>query len=290
MYFGNEFSEGATALLKMAARGQEVVAVEKANAGEIQVTEKDLRPFVETLLAIKAPELAFTIASKMHSDMPRSADAAYLHALTNVYLKKEDTAISIATEATQTHGQTHELLMVVGLAMLAVESLQNAGSMFQLTLERGGKPIALAYLAEVLRLMRRTKDALACFEQCFSKGCKDAEAYYLAGNAFYDAGQIDKAVQSYEKSVEAKPWYIDAHDALNKTLWEHRQGSGLLHSFESAIAAHPDLLELKLKRAHYRVVAGQLETAERELAASLEEHGPNARLVSELDSVRNLIN
>ena len=289
MYFGNEFSESAAALLKMAARGQENEAVEKVKSGELFVAPADHRPLVETLLAIKAPNLAFTLASKIHSENLASAEAAYLHALTNIYLNKEDAAISIATEATQHHGQTHDLLIVVGLAMLAVESLDNAGAMFQLTLERGGPTIALAYLAEVLRLMKRNKDALACFDQCFTRGCKDAEAFYLAGNAYYDAGQIDKAIQNYEKSVEVKPWYIDSHDALNKTIWEHRQGKRLLNSIEAAIAIHPDLLELKLKRAQYRVVSGALETAWRELDASVQEYGRIPRLMNELTKVRQLL-
>ena len=286
MYFGFDFSESATALLKQAARGREKEAIAKFNAGDVTVSVSEVKPFVETLLAFKAADLAYAVASKMHADNPALVEAAFLHALTNVYTKREDAGISIATEAIQKHGQQAGLFMVVGLAMLSVGSLQNAGSMFQQTLQRNGPVIALAYMGEVLRLMGRPKDAIACFEQCLGAGCIDAEAYYLAGNALYDDGKIDKAILHYEKAIEVKPWYIDAHDALNKTLWEHRRADGFMKSFETAAKAHPDLLELNLRQAHFFIMAGQLEAAGSILELSLQAFGPNPRILAELAGVR----
>ncbi len=285
-YFGFSFGEEGQKLLRLAARGNHQTALETFQTLSYRPMGEEQVAFVTTLLAIRATDVAVGVAHTLFRENPDSVDAAYLHALAEVYAGREDAAIRIAGDATNRLGQNPRLHTVVGLAMMSVGSLQNAGSILQAALQQQAAPIVFAYLAEVLRLMGRTKDALAVFQRCFAAGCTDAEAFFLAGNTHYDDGQIDLAIQYYDKALAQKPWYMDAHDTLNKTLWEHGQRDRFLQSFDVASNAVPDLLELKLRQAHYRIMAGKLELAANELENCLTTFGPNARTLAELATVK----
>lgn len=241
---------------------------------------------MSVLVSIKAFDLAVTVSNIMHANGPEDPDVAYWHALAELHSGRPDSAMEIAVSAIKSLGQNPRLLMVVGLAMAAVGSLQNAGSAVQNALQNGAQAIAMAHLAEVLRLMGRHKDAVAVAQKCLNDGCNDAEAYLLAGYAYYDDGQVDQAIAHYEKAVELKPYYLDAHDALNKALWEHGHHSRFLQSFEKAATSLPDLLALRLRHAHFQILAGDLAGAADLLEVCLDRYGPNARVFAELASVR----
>lgn len=285
-YFGFSFGEEGQELLRLAARGEYQTALDTFHSFSYRPTGAEQEAFVTTLLAIRATDVAAGVASVLFRENPDSVDTVYLHALAEIYAGREDAAIRVATDATKRLGQHPCLYTAVGLAMMSVESLQKAATTFQVALQQQAKPIVYAYLAEVLRLMGRTKDALGVFQRCFSEGCTEAEAYYLAGNAFYDDGQIDLALQHYEKAISHKPYYLDAHDVLNKVLWEHRKRDQFLESFNTASVAMPDFLELRLRQAHYRIVAGELKQAESGLEDCLATFGPEARTLSELATVK----
>lgn len=285
-YFGFDFSEEGRNLLRMAARGDLQTALKTFQGIAYHPGADEQAALVTTLIAIRAMDVAAALAQAFFRENPDSIDAAYLHSLAEIYAGRQDSAIRVASDATKRLGQHPRLHTAIGLAMMSVESLQNAATTFQAALQQQAEPIVYAYLAEVLRLMGRTNDALGVFQRCFAEGCTDAEAYYLAGNALHDDGQIDLALQHYEKAVSLKPWYLDAHDILNKTLWEYGKRDHFLESFNSASVAMPDLLELRLRQAHYRIVAGELKQAESGLEDCLATFGPEAGTLSELATVK----
>ena len=286
MDVGYTFSNDGAEALRLAAAGEEGAAIDSIGAGSLTPGEEDYAALIATLISIRAFALASALAKKFHRDNPASATAAYWHAMSEIHNSREDQAIGIATAAMQRTGQTPELMSVVGLALLSVQSLTNAGKAFQVALQQQAKPIVLAYLAEVLRLMGKTEQAIAVMTQCFNSGCNDAEAHFLAGSVYYDAGQIDKAVRHYDQALGLRPFYIDAHDALNRTLWEHGQKDKFLSSFTIACERYPQLLELKLRHAHFYIMAGKLERASEILEACERDFAPNARVLSELAEVR----
>lgn len=286
MNFGFEFSSGPQELLRLAAAGEERAAIDALGAAALIVSETDYAPLLTCLLAIEATEAASALAKKWHRDNPASADANYYYALTEIHMKREDQAISIATEAMQRLGQTAKLLSVVGLALMSVQSLQNAGKVFQSALQQQSDPIVFAYLAEVLRLLGQTDQALAVMDRCFQAGCTEPEAYYLAGNVHYDAGNIQKAISNYDTALGQRPYYIEAHNALNRTLWEHGPREQFVKSFDAATNAFPDLLELKLRQAHFQIMSGNLQDASDLLEQCEKDFAPNARVIAELAGVQ----
>lgn len=284
-YFGFEFSDAAQKLLKTAVRGQEQTAIDAFNAHG-GVTGDDFVNLMTVLIAVQAYDLAAAISKAQYDANPKSANAIYWHVLAEVYCNRQDEAIGIASAGLKAVGHQPELYVVVGLAMLSVGSLQNAGTTLQTAHSNGAGPIALAYIGEVLRLMGRIEQAVACHQQCLNAGCTDAEAYYLAGSAFYDHGQIDQAISLYDKAVQQRPHYLDAHDALNKAFWEHGRRGQFMASFDKAASALPDLLALRLRHAHFRIMAGALEAAAEQLEACHAEFGDNARVLAELANVK----
>lgn len=285
-YFGFDFSAEGQALLRLAARGEEDAATGRFNAGTYRPIGAEYDQLMNALIAIKSYTLATTISRALYAENPSLLAHAYWRGIVDVHAGRPDEAISVAGDAVKRLGQHNSLYRVIGLAMMSVGSLNNAGSVLQNALKLRETPIALAYLAEVLRLMGRTRDALAVFERCFALGCTDAEAYYLAGNALYDAGQIDQAITRYQQAVAAKPWYLDAQDVLNKTLWEHGRHTDFLKSFETASTALPDLLFIRLRHAYFLIMAGKLADAVHLLETCLETYGPNARVYSELATAK----
>ena len=269
-----------------AARGQESAAIIGFRTGTFRPQAAEYKQLIGCLIDIKANKLASTIAQTVYRENPRSFDNVYCAALTELYCKRPDTAIKIASDGITAMGPNANMYLVVGLAMMSVDSLQNAGSAFQAALQITAKPIAIAYLGEVFRLMGKTDEAAACHAKCFQNGCIDAEAYFLAGIAFYDAGQVDKAIDHYLTAIDKKPYYIDAHDTLNKTLWEHGRHAEFLKSFDVATKMLPDLIALPLRHAYFRILAGKLYDAVQQLENCLETFGPNARVYAELASVK----
>lgn len=286
MDVGYTFSNDGAEILRLAAAGEEGAAIDNIGTGSLTPDESDYAPLIATVISLRSFALASALAKKFHRDSPASAAAAYWHAMSEIHEQREDQAIGVATAAMQRMGQTPDLMSVVGLALLSVGSLENAGKAFQSALQQQAQPIVFAYLGEVLRLMGQAEQAISVLARCFSGGCNEPEAYFLAGNAYYDAGQIDKAISHYDQALGMRPYYIDAHNALNRTLWEHGRKDKFLSSFTVACERYPGLLELKLRHAHFYIMAGKLERAIEILEGCERNFAPNARVISELAEVR----
>ena len=62
----------------------------------------------------------------------------------------------------------------------------------------------------------------------------DAEGYNKQGDDFFDAGQYDKAAQSYQEAIRQRPDYADAYHNLGNALTDQSR-------FDAAIAAYRKL-------------------------------------------------
>lgn len=277
-------------MLHAVGHGREQEAIATFNEGTFRPASLEHKAFIQMLIDIRAYDLASKVALAVYNEDKSSIDNIVSAARAELYCKRPDNAIKIASDGTNALGQNPTLHLIVGLAMMSVGSLENAASVIQNALKMNAEAIGMAYLGEVLRLMGRLDDALLCHEKCLAAGCKDAEAFLLAGDAYYDVGNIGKALNHYEKAVVLKRHYIDAHDTLNKALWEHGEHTNFLKSFDRAIEKLPSLLELRLRQAYFRILAGKLEDAAAQLEECLEAFGPNARIFAELASVKQQLN
>lgn len=284
--FDGNFSEGCQRLLHAVGHGREAEAIATFKQDAFRPARPEHRAFIQMLIDIKAYDLASAVALKVYNEDKSELDNVISAARSELYCQRPDDAIKIASDGASALGPNPALHLLVGLAMMSVGSLDKAGSIIQAALQMKSDQIGLAYLGEVLRLMGRTDEAISCHEQCIGAGCQDAEAFLLAGNTYYDAGHIGKALAHYEKAVVLKRHYVDAHDTLNKALWEHGEHTNFLKSFDVAIERLPSLLVLRLRQAYFRILSGKLDDAAAQLEHCLSTFGPNARIYAELAGVK----
>lgn len=285
--FGFEFSAECTATLDKVCAGHETDALRLFHRSNAALSDNEFNNLMNVLIGIRALKLASEVARAQYQRNTQSVLALYWYGLAEVHAGRPDDAIALMSDGIRRLGQQPALYLIVGLAMMSVGSLQHAGTTFQSAMGMPGAPaVGLAYIGEVLRLMGQFDQAVACHQKCLGDGCKDAEAFYLAAIANYDAGQIDQASLCYEKALAAKPYYLDAHDAYNKILWEHGRRAEFMRSFETASKQLPDLLPLELRHVHFRILSGQIKAANDQLDGCLSRFGASARLCAELANVK----
>src|SRR3546814_14790755 len=83
-----------------------------------------------------------------------------------------------------------------------------------------------------------------------------AEIRYNLGHSYYDLGRLDEAAAAYRAAIGAKPTYRDAHDSLNRLLWQRGDTAHYLRSYLEALRDDPDDADLladlanQIGRAH----------------------------------------
>jgi tetratricopeptide (TPR) repeat protein len=64
---------------------------------------------------------------------------------------------------------------------------------------------AHASAGQALAIQRRFAEAATAFERAIEEDPTLFEAYYLYGRAMFESGEIEKAVQLFEKAERARP-------------------------------------------------------------------------------------
>jgi tetratricopeptide (TPR) repeat protein len=75
----------------------------------------------------------------------------------------------------------------------------------------------------------------------------DANAHYLAANAFWRDGRLDDAIAEFEQAVQIDPQYSDALVQLGYALLENAQPDAALESFQRALRIDPDQADIYLQ-------------------------------------------
>ncbi len=64
--------------------------------------------------------------------------------------------------------------------------------------------------------------------------------FHNLGIAFKQLGQVDAAVESYQKALAVNPDYVEAHNNLGNAYKELGQLDDAVKSYEKALAINPD--------------------------------------------------
>src|SRR3546814_9552667 len=81
-------------------------------------------------------------------------------------------------------------------------------------------------------------------EECAAANPAAAEIRYNLGHSYYDLGRLDEAAAAYRAAIGAKPTYRDAHDSLNRLLWQRGDPGHNLRSYLRALRDDPDVADL----------------------------------------------
>src|SRR3546814_8353328 len=93
---------------------------------------------------------------------------------------------------------------------------------------------------------------------------------YNLGHSYDVLGRLDGAAAAYRAAIGAKPTYRDAHDSLNRLLWQRGDTAHYLRSYLEALRDDPDDADLLADLANRLNLGGRIGDAVRLLRS--EEH------------------
>jgi tetratricopeptide (TPR) repeat protein len=120
---------------------------------------------------------------------------------------------------------------------------------------------ALRNLAKVLGWAGKFDEADERARQAVKGLPNDANAHYLAGNAFWRDARLDDAIAEFEQAVQIDPDYTDALVQLGYVLLENQQADAALNYFQRALRTDPEQVELYVAVGDIHAERGDLDKA-----------------------------
>ena len=127
---------------------------------------------------------------------------------------------------------------------------------------RGRPDVRVTYAIELLR-QRQFERAAGQLEQAQVEGAKTYQVAYLLGNAWWEAGEIDRAVDSFSNAIAINPSAAPAQHGLGRLLlWMGGPADAVPH-LEKAAAAAPESAATQLDLGRGYESSNRLPDAER---------------------------
>ncbi len=87
----------------------------------------------------------------------------------------------------------------------------------------------------------------------------NAAGHYNLGRALAERGQVDRAIQSYQKAIELSPEDADAHQSLARALVLQNQLAEAIYRYRRTLEIEPDRVGALLDLAWIIATAPNLE-------------------------------
>jgi len=194
-----------------------------------------------TLLDLKQTAEAIEAYRHALALQPSYVDAATNLGLAYIAAEENDKACETLRRAIEADGANAKAWSALGRALRAAGQLDDAIAAFgrALTLRPNSVPTR-HNLAVTLRLAGKPEQAAGLLEECAAADPAAAEIRYNLGHCYYDLGRLDDAATAYRAAIGARPGYRDAHDSLNRLLWQRGDTSHYLHSYLEALRDDPN--------------------------------------------------
>jgi tetratricopeptide (TPR) repeat protein len=137
----------------------------------------------------------------------------------------------------------------------AVEALETADQL------RPDHVSTMHNLAVALRLSGDPSRALDLLRRCAVHDDGIAAVQYNMGHCLQDLGRFHEAAAAYRAAVAADPANREAHDSLNRLLWQTGGQGDYLKSYVDAIAAGPPVSGLYADLAYRMTLSGRAADA-----------------------------
>jgi tetratricopeptide (TPR) repeat protein len=119
----------------------------------------------------------------------------------------------------------------------------------------------------------------AAARRAFAKGLDAPETWLVLARALQGLGRFDESEAAFRQSIARRPVYAEAHKDLAQLVWMRGEDIGEARAaLDSAIAAHPGEIPLRLAAAKLLEYAGDAEGAYAVLDEGLTEGLPDPRL------------
>lgn len=142
--------------------------------------------------------------------------------------------------AIDTNSTNAKAWSALGRALRAAGQLEQAVAAFGKALALRPNSVPTRHnLAVALRLAGKPEQAADLLEECAAANPAAAEIQYNLGHCYYDLGRLDDAAAAYRAAIGARPGYRDAHDSLNRLLWQRGDTSHYLRSYLEVLRDDP---------------------------------------------------
>jgi tetratricopeptide (TPR) repeat protein len=132
---------------------------------------------------------------------------------------------------------------------------------------RGRPDVRVTYALDLLRQWQFDRAARQ-LEKAWGEGAATYHVAYLLGNAWWEAGEIERAVESFSRAIAIDPAAAQArHEIGRLLLWTGRPEEAIPHLEKAAAAEKSAATELDLGRSYE--TSGRLADAERAYRAAL---------------------
>ena len=142
-------------------------------------------------------------------------------------------------------------------------------------------------LACVYRKLDKNQDALNSLLKIYNNNNHIAEVNFVLGCIYYDLGKTPLSEKYLQLSIEIKPDYIDAHEALNKLYWEQDIKEKFLQSYDIAIQKKSNNANLNYSKIAQLIMSNDIEQAEQETYAAIKSFGNSASFNHLLGVINN---
>ena len=117
-----------------------------------------------------------------------------------------------------------------------------------------------------LKLLQKPEEALKIYHKAERlKNPGVPELYYNMANAYFELDQINQAFTHYEKAIDIKPDFLEAHTDLNELYWRYGHKEKYLNSYASAITRAPNSAELRFQYIDSLIREGEFTKAHEEV-------------------------
>lgn len=124
-------------------------------------------------------------------------------------------------------------------------------------------------LAGVLGDLQRFAESEAAAQRAFAKGLDAPETWLVHARALQGLGETDEAARAYEEAIRRRPAYADALSDLAQLIWMRTEDVARASApLDAAIAAYPQVPDLRERKARLLEYAGDLASAYDVLMAS----------------------
>lgn len=141
------------------------------------------------------------------------------------------------------------------------EAIDRVTARVEARLDHRAQAVALRNLSKTLGWAGRKDEADRLALQALELSHEDAEALYQAGNAYYERGDLDRALEHYRRSLEMAPNSWQAHYGIGLVLADRGNIEPAMDHYGQALALNPDFADAHYNLARLYEVRSDLDQA-----------------------------
>jgi tetratricopeptide (TPR) repeat protein len=169
---------------------------------------------------------------------------------------KQDFSKSISIEG------TFEAYVKLGLIYLQEQSLDLASSQMKSAFSlRPQDPQVNFYLGLINNRMENYVDAMVYWDNYMASKPRQSEAYYGRGEALFQIGEVDKAIDDFKMAIYFDATNIYAHEWLAKAYKEKSDLENSIKHYTMCVELSQENNDFLLRRAELYQLAGKIEKA-----------------------------